>query len=319
MLALAQKLHDDYVRSGQEEGDRLVSEAKSQATRIVREAEETSQPHARPARAGAVAPRAQDRRAAGLRARLPHAPEELPREPARRPRQPGQRVAAALGPAAAGRRGPEPLTHRPATTRRIRTPASPQVRSPSMSRHAGFHPAWCVVRQPAARILSRDFEDKGEPARGHQRRAQRGRRQHGHQGPGQARQARSRCATARSRGPREEVKDVADELIDEIDRLTSELRSGRRRAVRPAAQLRRRRRRRPGRLRLVARSSASRSSRSSTTRATCSSRPTTPLARIAAGTFGTCESCGEAIGKARLQAFPRATLCVECKQREERR
>ena len=43
------------------------------------------------------------------------------------------------------------------------------------------------------------------------------------------------------------------------------------------------------------------------------------LARIAAGTYGVCESCGRAIGKARLQAFPRATLCVECKQREERR
>lgn len=43
------------------------------------------------------------------------------------------------------------------------------------------------------------------------------------------------------------------------------------------------------------------------------------LARISAGTFGSCESCGKAIGKARVQAFPRATLCVECKQREERR
>ncbi|HEX4063050.1 MAG TPA: TraR/DksA C4-type zinc finger protein [Streptosporangiaceae bacterium] len=43
------------------------------------------------------------------------------------------------------------------------------------------------------------------------------------------------------------------------------------------------------------------------------------LARIAAGTYGVCESCGESIGKARLQAFPRATLCVACKQREERR
>jgi len=43
------------------------------------------------------------------------------------------------------------------------------------------------------------------------------------------------------------------------------------------------------------------------------------LARIAEGTYGTCESCGEPIGKARLQAFPRATLCVTCKQREERR
>ena len=37
------------------------------------------------------------------------------------------------------------------------------------------------------------------------------------------------------------------------------------------------------------------------------------------GTYGTCEACGEPIGKARLQAFPRATLCMECKKREERR
>src|SRR6202167_220108 len=43
------------------------------------------------------------------------------------------------------------------------------------------------------------------------------------------------------------------------------------------------------------------------------------LARIDDGTYGTCESCGEPIGKARLQAFPRAVLCVSCKQREERR
>src|ERR1700722_3694647 len=43
------------------------------------------------------------------------------------------------------------------------------------------------------------------------------------------------------------------------------------------------------------------------------------LDRIQAGTYGSCESCGEPIGKARLQAFPRAVLCVPCKQREERR
>ncbi len=43
------------------------------------------------------------------------------------------------------------------------------------------------------------------------------------------------------------------------------------------------------------------------------------LARIEASTYGSCDSCGEPIGKARLQAFPRATLCVSCKQREERR
>lgn len=43
------------------------------------------------------------------------------------------------------------------------------------------------------------------------------------------------------------------------------------------------------------------------------------LQRIEGGTYGICESCGQPIGKARLQAFPRATLCVRCKQREERR
>jgi len=43
------------------------------------------------------------------------------------------------------------------------------------------------------------------------------------------------------------------------------------------------------------------------------------LARIDDGTYGVCASCGQPIGKARLQAFPRATLCVKCKQREERR
>ena len=43
------------------------------------------------------------------------------------------------------------------------------------------------------------------------------------------------------------------------------------------------------------------------------------LQRLDNGTYGTCENCGYPIGKARLQAFPRATLCVTCKQREERR
>lgn len=43
------------------------------------------------------------------------------------------------------------------------------------------------------------------------------------------------------------------------------------------------------------------------------------LERVGAPGFGTCESCGQAIGKARLQAFPRATLCVACKARQERR
>ncbi|KOV94074.1 DNA-binding protein [Streptomyces sp. NRRL WC-3723] len=43
------------------------------------------------------------------------------------------------------------------------------------------------------------------------------------------------------------------------------------------------------------------------------------LERLDAGTYGLCENCGDPIGKARMQAFPRATLCVECKQKQERR
>jgi len=43
------------------------------------------------------------------------------------------------------------------------------------------------------------------------------------------------------------------------------------------------------------------------------------LQRIADGTYGVCENCGNPIGKNRLTAFPRASLCLPCKQREERR
>ena len=43
------------------------------------------------------------------------------------------------------------------------------------------------------------------------------------------------------------------------------------------------------------------------------------LRHIRLGTYGSCDNCSQPIGKYRLQAFPRATLCVTCKQREERR
>ncbi len=43
------------------------------------------------------------------------------------------------------------------------------------------------------------------------------------------------------------------------------------------------------------------------------------IERIDSGGYGVCESCSRAIGKQRLQAFPRATLCVPCKKRQERR
>ena len=115
-----------------------------------------------------------------------------------------------------------------------------------------------------------------------------------------------------------EVKDIAEELTSDIDRLTSELAAadaelsdllrnsgdgaGDDQADSGSSALEREQE-----LTLV---NNTRDLLAQTTRA---------LARIAAGTFATCESCGKAVGKARVQAFPRATLCVECKQREERR
>jgi DnaK suppressor protein len=43
------------------------------------------------------------------------------------------------------------------------------------------------------------------------------------------------------------------------------------------------------------------------------------LERLDEGGYGFCEKCGKAIPAARLAAFPSATLCVSCKQLEERR
>ncbi len=43
------------------------------------------------------------------------------------------------------------------------------------------------------------------------------------------------------------------------------------------------------------------------------------LERLDNGTYGICESCGNPIGKLRLQAAPRATLCMPCKMKQERR
>ncbi|HEY0189231.1 MAG TPA: TraR/DksA family transcriptional regulator [Cellulomonas sp.] len=116
----------------------------------------------------------------------------------------------------------------------------------------------------------------------------------------------------------EEVRGIADELASEIDRLTSELSiadqeltellrnsgdgAGDDQADSGSSALER-----EHELTLV---NNTRDMLDQTTRA---------LARIESGTFGRCDSCGEAIGKARVQAFPRATLCVSCKQREERR
>ncbi len=41
------------------------------------------------------------------------------------------------------------------------------------------------------------------------------------------------------------------------------------------------------------------------------------LRRMDAGTYGVCERCGEHIEPERLEAIPYATLCLECKRRDE--
>lgn len=43
------------------------------------------------------------------------------------------------------------------------------------------------------------------------------------------------------------------------------------------------------------------------------------ILRIEEGTFGECENCGEDIELKRLQARPTATLCLGCKEDEERK
>jgi len=115
-----------------------------------------------------------------------------------------------------------------------------------------------------------------------------------------------------------EVKDVAEELTSDIDRLTSELAA----ADAELSDLLRNSGDGAGDDQADSGSSALEREQELTlvnnTRDLLA-QTTRSLARISAGTFATCESCGKAVGKARLQAFPRATLCVECKQREERR
>ena len=42
------------------------------------------------------------------------------------------------------------------------------------------------------------------------------------------------------------------------------------------------------------------------------------LRRLYRGEYGVCESCGEPIARARLEAMPYARLCLACKAKEER-
>jgi DnaK suppressor protein len=43
------------------------------------------------------------------------------------------------------------------------------------------------------------------------------------------------------------------------------------------------------------------------------------LSRLAAGSYGNCETCLQPIPVERLEIFPSATTCVKCKQNRERR
>ena len=42
------------------------------------------------------------------------------------------------------------------------------------------------------------------------------------------------------------------------------------------------------------------------------------IKKIEDGTFGQCESCDEPIGKKRLEARPETSLCIKCKEDQER-
>jgi RNA polymerase-binding protein DksA len=41
------------------------------------------------------------------------------------------------------------------------------------------------------------------------------------------------------------------------------------------------------------------------------------LARIEEGTYGKCSNCGDEIPRGRLEAYPWASLCIDCKRKAE--
>ena len=43
------------------------------------------------------------------------------------------------------------------------------------------------------------------------------------------------------------------------------------------------------------------------------------LRRIDEGTYGTCAGCGQAIAPERLEAYPWASMCIDCQRKAERR
>ncbi|MEH3078974.1 MAG: hypothetical protein PGN11_20325 [Quadrisphaera sp.] len=105
MLALAQKLHDDFVRSGEEQRDQILGEAKERASRLVREAEEK---HRQTLGSLEQERSLLERKIDELRIferdyRKPH--EVVPGVAAARPRDPQQRRVPERPPGSAGRPG----------------------------------------------------------------------------------------------------------------------------------------------------------------------------------------------------------------------
>ena len=233
MLALAQKLHDDYVRSGQEEGDRLISEAKSRRTRIVREAEETSHRTLSQLEQERVLLERKidelrvferDYRTR-LKSYLENLLGDLDNRGSALPPRAGQRSRRGAPAASDGDR-PGAASGQLACIAAART-----------THHAGTRPAWCVVRRDQG-VYSHVTSTRGGARDDHQRRDQLDDDSTGRSGPGGGRQAvpgpRRREAVDRSR----RCKEIAAELTGEIERLKSELAGRGRGAVRPAARLR---------------------------------------------------------------------------------
>ncbi|MBI2911582.1 MAG: TraR/DksA C4-type zinc finger protein [Chloroflexi bacterium] len=41
------------------------------------------------------------------------------------------------------------------------------------------------------------------------------------------------------------------------------------------------------------------------------------LGKLASGTYGSCEECGQPINPERLEALPHASLCIDCRSRQD--
>ena len=140
-----------------EKRDALIAEGHAAAARVVSEAEQAQRAQLGCARAGAVAPRAPDRRTAHLRARVPHEAEGLHRGSAARPRDleraDHRRRRSPLAAAA-----PQPAAVTAAPQRaavRCSTAAAPAYNGPQSSDYAAYpqptdYPGFAAATEPTA-------------------------------------------------------------------------------------------------------------------------------------------------------------------------